>query len=112
MNVDNQLWTERREPGAIKKVNTLFAKKAAYICPGFSNTNLTCAVMNAKPISLTHLRMSKEQVRDYWLNRSVSTNADWVRAQWNNIQLLLKHRHLRFDGKRHFLAVATGQVST
>ena len=80
----------------------MFAKKAAQITPGFSNTNLSCAVLNVKPISLQHLPLSKESIRDYWLNRSALANAEWVRVQWDNIQVLLKFRHVRFNGKGIF----------
>jgi len=67
-------------------------------------------VYGIKPISLKHLDLSHEQIRDFWFNYSRSTNIDWILSQWENIKITLKNK-VRYPGKRKFIALATGQVS-
>ena len=68
------------------------------------------ATYGIKPISLKHLDLSREQIRDFWFAYSESTNKNWIVTQWDNIKTAMKHR-TRFPGKRKFIALACGQVS-
>ena len=65
-----------------------------------------------KPITLRHLDISKEQIRDFWLSYSQSSNVQWVVQQWNNIDNAMRYSKVRYEGKRKFIALACGQVST
>ena len=56
--------------------------------------------------------MSPEQIRDFWFKYSTSTNKIFVLNQWSNIKKALKHPKISFEGKRKFVAVAMGQIST
>ena len=110
MHEISEKWKQTTEPPSITRINKDYAKKCSNIIPGASQKFLAMAVQGIKPISLKHLDISHEQIRDFWFNQSESTNKQFILNQWDNIIQALK-RKVRFPGKRKFIALACGQVS-
>lgn len=63
-----------------------------------------------KPPSLSHLKLTDKQCMNFWLNYSESTNATFVRNQFENLRIAIKKGSIDYKGKRMFIAIGSGHV--
>ena len=58
------------------------------------------ASYSLKPLSLKHLDVSDEQIRDFWLKYTTSCYSDLIVNQFNNIRKVIKKGSVNYPGKR------------
>ena len=101
------------EPALIKKINAKIATALAFIAPSNSNGYLTAGILGIKLIQVMHFKegITRENLRDAWLNKSASTVKPYIINNWFNIVRVLYNRDISYDGRRLFLTACYGNVS-
>ena len=79
------------EPPLIKQINAKIAAAIGFIAPSNANPYLTAGVLGIKLIQITHMKegITRENIRDAWLNKSLSTVKPYIISNWSNIVRVL-----------------------
>jgi len=83
------------EPETIKNLNKKMISQLGFFMPGNANKWLCGAIFGIKPLQVKHLKeLNKEDIREYWLNKSDSNMKEFIRSQWDNIATIVSHRNV------------------